>query len=103
MKFTWDQNKSNSNKVKHGIDFEQAKEVFEDENAILDKGKTKDGEERWLAIGKTLKLFLITVVFIFRDTTIRIISARQARKQEIKAYLSNSLKQQADDKDNNDR
>lgn len=43
-----------------------------------------------LAIGKTLKLFLITVVFIFRDATIRIIAARQARKKEMKAYLNDS-------------
>jgi uncharacterized DUF497 family protein len=37
MKFSWDSNKSASNKEKHGIDFDQAKDVFNDDNAIVDK------------------------------------------------------------------
>ena len=102
MKFSWDQNKSDSNKKKHGIDFNQAKEVFQDGNAIVDEGKTVDGEERWITIGKTLKLFLIAVVFTIRNTTIRIISARQAQKEEIKEYLGSALKNEADvEKDEN--
>ncbi|MBK7337789.1 MAG: BrnT family toxin [Saprospirales bacterium] len=84
MKFSWDSNKSASNKEKHGIDFDQAKEVFGDSNAIIDKAKTVNGEERWVAIGKTLKLFIVSVVFTIMNTTIRIISARQARKNEMK-------------------
>lgn len=97
MKFSWDSNKSASNKEKHGIDFAQTKEAFYDDNAIVDKGKTVNGEERWITIGKTLKLFIITVVFTIRDTTIRIISARQARKNEIKEYISNSFKEDEDE------
>lgn len=96
MKFNWDEKKSKANKIKHGIDFDQAKEVFVDENAIVDSGKTVNGEERWVTIGKTLKLFLIAVVFTVRNTTIRIISARQARKNEIKDYISNSLNEESD-------
>jgi len=97
MKFSWDPNKSASNKEKHGIDFDQTKEVFFDDNAIVDKGKTVNGEERWITIGKTLKLFIIAVVFTIRDTTIRIISARQARKNEIKEYITNSFKKEEDE------
>ncbi|MBK6902854.1 MAG: BrnT family toxin [Saprospirales bacterium] len=100
MKHSWDSNKSASNKEKHGIDFDQAKEVFSDNKAIVDKGKTVNGEERWIAIGKTLKLFIIAVVFTIRDTTIRIISARQARKNEIKKYIGNSFKGVSDEEDN---
>lgn len=86
MKFNWDPNKSESNKIKHGIDFNQAKEVFRDEKAIVDEGKTVKGEKRWITIGKIMKLFIVTVVFTIRDTTIRVISARQAQKKEIKEY-----------------
>lgn len=96
MKFSWDPNKSLSNHRKHGLDFDEAKAVFRDKNAIVDKGSTVEGEERWISIGKTLKLFIVAVVFTIRDTTIRIISARQARKSEIKAYLTNSLKEDSD-------
>ena len=99
MRFTWDKNKSKSNEEKHGIDFEQAKEVFQDANLLVDKGRTTRGEERKLAIGKTLKLFLITLVFTIRKSTIRIISARQARKKEIEVYLTQSLTRQDDEND----
>ncbi len=100
MQSNWDQRKSDSNKKKHGIAFEQAKEVFQDKNAIVDSGASKNGEERWIAIGKTLKLFLIAVVFTIRDATIRIISARQARKNEVKAYLSHSLNDESNGESN---
>jgi uncharacterized DUF497 family protein len=103
MKFIWDPDKSASNKEKHGIDFDQAKEVFMDNNAIVDQAKRVENEERWLAIGKTLKLFIVAIVFTIRDTTIRIISARQARKSEIKEYIRNLFKADTDHEDNENR
>lgn len=103
MKFIWDPDKSASNKEKHGIDFDQAKEVFMDNNAIVDQAKRVENEERWLAIGKTLKLFIVAIVFTIRDTTIRIISARQARKSEIKEYIRNSFKADTEHEDNENR
>lgn len=35
LKFEWDPNKNETNKKKHGLSFETAKEVFYDEFAIL--------------------------------------------------------------------
>lgn len=35
INFTWDEKKNEINKQKHGLSFEEAKEVFGDENAIL--------------------------------------------------------------------
>lgn len=32
INFTWDENKNEINKKKHGLSFEEAKEVFGDEN-----------------------------------------------------------------------
>lgn len=103
MNFSWDPDKSASNKKKHGIDFDQVKDVFRDDNAIVDKARIVKEEERWLAIGKTLKLFIVAVVFTIRDTTIRIISARQARKSEIKEYIKNSFKADTEHEDNENR
>ena len=34
MRFEWDENKNRSNISKHGIDFEQAKKIFEDPNLL---------------------------------------------------------------------
>lgn len=35
IKFEWDENKNQTNQKKHGISFEEAKEVFFDDDAIL--------------------------------------------------------------------
>ena len=46
LHFDWDESKNKSNRQKHGIDFEHAKQVFEDEDAVAYPGQTKDGENR---------------------------------------------------------
>lgn len=57
MEFEWDKNKNESNKEKHGIDFNQAKEVFEDMDKIEVPDNRKDyGEKRTKIIGKAFDL-----------------------------------------------
>ena len=34
MEFEWDENKSHSNKIKHGIDFDTAKYLWNDNNRV---------------------------------------------------------------------
>ncbi len=81
----WRKNKSNQQK--HGISFEEAKEVFSDPFHIakLDK-RFSYFEERWVAIGATLKHKIIVVANLFfteeGEEIIRIISARKANKKE---------------------
>jgi len=98
LKFEWDENKNKANKQKHSIGFEKAKEIFEDENAIEFQG-TSRSELRILRIGKTLSKILIAVVYTMRSASIRIISARSARKNETKSYLINSLSKPSQDED----
>jgi hypothetical protein len=95
-KCEWDENKNKSNQQKHSISFEKAKEVFEDQNAVEFRGNSST-EFRILRIGKTLSKILIAVVYTLRSVSIRIISARQASKEETKSYLENSLSKQSDD------
>ena len=84
MHFEYDINKSNSNKTKHGVDFEEAKELFYDENSITFPTKyTK--EERYFVVGK-IKTKIFTAIITFRDANIRIISVRRARDKEIMQY-----------------
>jgi len=86
MKFEYDIKKSLSNKQKHGIDFEEAKLLWDDDKMIEIKTAYED-EERFLNIGKiTAKMY--AVVTTYRKEEIRIISARRARKKEIKIYES---------------
>ena len=93
--FEWDKEKDRSNKQKHSISFNSAKEIFDDDNAVEYIGRVKF-ELRIIRIGKTLGKILIAVVYTMRKATIRIISARQANKKEIKAYIENSLTKQTD-------
>jgi uncharacterized DUF497 family protein len=96
LKYEWDENKNKSNQQKHSISFEKAKEVFEDQNAVEFRGNSST-EFRIMRIGKTLSKILIAVVYTLRSVSIRIISARQASKEETKSYLENSLSKQSDD------
>jgi uncharacterized DUF497 family protein len=52
MKFEWDEVKAASNLKKHGVDFEEAKTVFDDELAnIFNDEWNSVGEQRELIIG----------------------------------------------------
>jgi uncharacterized protein len=90
LKFEWDEVKRQSNLKNHGVDFEEAKPVFEDINAleILD-ARFPYGEERWLTIGQSAGR-LLAVVYAERNGVHRIISVRLADKQEVNAYAAQS-------------
>lgn len=98
--FEWDENKDNSNKRKHKVGFDEAKEVFDDENAIEFLGD-KGGEVRFLRIGKTVGKVILAVVYTLRTTIYRIISARQADRKEINAYLENKFTKNKDNEGGN--
>jgi len=86
MEFEWDENKNILNKQKHGIDFDDAKEVFTDENNKIAHDLRKDyGEDRWKIIGKIYGI-IISVIYTVRDNAIRIISARKASFNERAEY-----------------
>ncbi|MCM1090261.1 MAG: BrnT family toxin [Butyrivibrio sp.] len=87
--FTWDEKKNEQNKKKHNISFEEAKEVFGDEHAILfDDPDHSYEEERFLIMGMAGIKGVCIVSHCYRDAdnTIRIISARKATKKEKKIY-----------------
>jgi uncharacterized DUF497 family protein len=86
MKFEWDEIKNATNKQKHGIDFDDAKEVFKDQNSLLAPDLRKDyGEERWKVIGRIYGS-IISVIYTMRNNGIRIISARKASEKERNEY-----------------
>ena len=89
INFEWDENKNRINKVKHGIDFEEAATVFYDDDAIMfDDPEHSMEEERFLILGITKHENLCIVSHCYRgdDNIIRIISARKATKSETKTY-----------------
>jgi len=85
--FVWDPAKASANLVKHGIDFELAKNVFLDPAAIFEPDDSDPDEERWRAIGLADGRLLF-VVFTDRDDDVtRIISARKASTREERTYF----------------
>ncbi len=93
MNFTWDNLKNTRNLQKHGISFELAQQVFQDENLICWVDKRKDyGEERWIGLGSIADVLIIIVVYTFRgndhEENVRIISARKASRKEREEYAA---------------
>lgn len=86
MEFEFDEKKSESNKQKHGINFVEAKELWEDPDYVEIPVKISD-EPRFLTIGKIAGKFC-TGVITYRSENIRIISVRRSRKEEIDIYES---------------
>jgi hypothetical protein len=86
--FEWDDEKAESNAIKHGISFKMAAFVFDDPYAlILDDEKHSAQEHRRWLIGDSGKGVLI-VVFTIRPPqgNIRIVSARKANRRERKMH-----------------
>ncbi len=79
-------NKSNSNREKHGIDFDLAQALWVDEDRIEIPAKTQD-EPRFLVIGKIDEKHWSAVI-TYRGENIRIISVRRSRDEEIEIYES---------------
>lgn len=84
MRFEYDPNKSLSNKAKHGIDFEEAKNLWKDLDR-LEAPILRPGEQRFIVIGSTLDASW-TAIITYRGGAIRIISVRRAREEEIRHY-----------------
>ena len=83
--FEWDEAKRSTNLARHGIDFVDAVRIFD--GPILERTDDRFdyGETRIAAIG-VVDGHEITVYFTVRGTTIRIISARKATRDERQAY-----------------
>jgi uncharacterized protein len=84
----WNEEKAATNRRKHGIDFDEATEVLYGLHLLRRSDRNK--ETRWIAIGES-EGRVITLVFTWRGSTLRIISARRARKNEERAYRHESL------------
>lgn len=82
--FEYDPAKSAANKVKHGIDFEEAKALWGDRLRV-EVDARYDRERRWLLVGK-LNGKIWTAVFARRGDAMRIISVRRARAKEVDHY-----------------
>ena len=86
MEFEYDLRKSQANRTKHGLDFEQAKHIWEDIDRLeVSVSRIVEGEKRYLMIGR-ISGKIWTAVFTRRGEAIRLISVRRAHKKEEDEY-----------------
>lgn len=86
MVFEFDPKKNEENLKKHDINFDDAKELWNDPHCIVIPARTID-EKRYLLIG-TLNDKIWSAIFTIRNKKIRIISVRRSRKNEEEIYKS---------------
>ena len=84
MKFEYDPAKSQSNKAKHGIDFETAKSLWDDAER-LEIPSVHPVEPRYMVTG-FIGNECWTAVITYRADAVRIISVRRARTEEVLRY-----------------
>ena len=84
MEFEWDEKKSRANKSKHGIDFNNAAQLWNEQDRI-EIQTSFQAKNRNALIGK-IEDKLWTAIFTRRADAIRIISVRRSRKKETKLY-----------------
>ncbi len=84
MRFEYDPAKSAANLDKHGIGFEQAQALWEDPWLIEAPARTLD-EPRFLSVGRIDGRHW-AAIWTPRHGTVRIISVRRARPEEVERY-----------------
>ncbi len=87
MIFEYDENKSKTNKSKHGISFEEAKELWKDPHAFEIPSSKSEDEVRFLVLGRIGNKNW-TAIITYRESNIRIISVRSSRTKEVALYES---------------
>jgi uncharacterized DUF497 family protein len=80
LEFEWDPAKSASNKIKHGVDFDEAKAIWQDPGRAVIQS-TRSSEPRQMTTG-FVHGRLYTAITAWRGQAIRIISVRPAMRVE---------------------
>ena len=86
--FEWDADKAASNLAKHDVSFEEAATALADEMALFDRDDRHEEEDRYKAVGMSVRLRVLLVVVVERGDRERIISARRATEREEQNYYA---------------
>lgn len=83
----WDPGKAKRNLAKHGVSFDDAKTVFDDDLFLVFADPDHSTEEsRFIIMGRSKPGRLLVVAYTERSDAIRIISAREATRHERNIY-----------------
>ena len=83
--FEGDLQKAETNLKKHGLSFERARTIWDDEKRIY-YHLCDQPETRWLVIARLGPRVYMSAVVTYREDRILLISARPASKGEIERY-----------------
>ena len=90
FRFEWDEAENLANKLKHGVSFEEAGQVFRDPLYVSILDRIEDGEERWQTFRRVDGILLLMVAHTTQEEpeieVVRIISARRATLKEGRRY-----------------
>ena len=86
MHFEWDEGKNRENIRKHGLDFNDAWEIFAGPLSPELDLRSDYGEDRWTVIGLLGNRVVVVTFTLVRDEVIRIISLRKALRHERKRF-----------------
>ena len=84
MVFEYDPSKSQTNKEKHGIDFDEAQLLWLDEDRVVFPAQSDTEDRNALIAMKEEKIWV--AFYTMRGPATRLISVRRARKNEEKTY-----------------
>ena len=86
LEFQWDKGNVGKN-IKHKVRDKETEESFFDKKRKIYKDVLHSKKEnRYILLGKTKKRRLLYTIFTMRGKKIRIISARDINKREVKLY-----------------
>ena len=85
--FEWDPDKAKSNVGKHRVTFEEALSAFRDPlSLVVPDPDHSEWEDRLILLGLSDRQRLLVVVYIERNESLRLISARVADPDEKREY-----------------
>lgn len=88
MKFSWHEPKRQATFNRRGLDFAQAEQVFMGPTFTFEDDRKDYGEQRWVTLG-LLREKVVVIVHTESEDEIRIISMREADKDEQLLFFSN--------------
>jgi len=85
--FDWDDGNRDKNWEKHGVSDPEAEQIFFNEPLVLQVDEPHSASEpRYYALGQTDARRKLFVVFTIRGNLVRIISARDMTRRELRRY-----------------
>jgi uncharacterized protein len=86
VSYEWDEEKRRQNLRKHAVEFADAVNALEDDDALTSPDDDSDEEDRFVTLGADLFGRILVVVYTWRGDMVRLISARKATPRERKQY-----------------